>query len=157
MRVGFGYDAHAFDPDRHLVLGGIQIDGPGLAGHSDADVLCHAVADSLLGAAALGDLGAHFPADRVEQGVSSLKLLSEVARLIADAGYRISNIDATVVIQKVRLSAQTKMMSTRIAGSLHIDPSQVNVKATTTDGLGFTGKEEGAEAYAVALLLPLDL
>lgn len=153
MRVGFGYDAHAFAPDRKLVIGGIVLEGPGLAGHSDADVLCHAVADALLGAAGLGDLGAHFPADRVAPDTSSLSLLTEVAQKLKDAGYRVANIDATVVIQQVRISPRSKMMAERIASALGLVTEQVNVKSTTTDGLGFSGRSEGAEAYAVALLL----
>ncbi len=153
MRVGIGYDVHAFDESRPLVLGGVTIsDDGGLAGHSDADVLCHAIADALLGAAHLGDLGEHFPARTVPEGVSSLKLLARTAVLLADAGYSIVNIDAVVVIQQVRIAGHRRAMAEKIAEALSIDPSCVSVKATTTDGLGFTGRSEGAAGMAVALV-----
>ena len=153
MRVGIGYDAHAFDPNRPLVLGGIRIsEAGGLAGYSDADVLCHAIADALLGAAGLGDLGEHFAPDAVPEGVSSLKILARTAVLLADRGYSIVNIDATVVIQQVRLAGYRRAMAEKIAGALSIDPSRVSIKATTTDGLGFAGRGEGAAGMAVALV-----
>jgi 2-C-methyl-D-erythritol 2,4-cyclodiphosphate synthase len=153
VRVGIGYDVHSFDVSRPLVLGGIRLsDTGGLAGHSDADVLCHAIADALLGAASLGDLGEHFPASAVPEGVSSLKILARTAVLLADAGYRIVNIDATVIIQHVRVAGHRRAMAGKIAEALSIDPSRVNVKATTTDGLGFAGRAEGAAGMAVALV-----
>lgn len=153
MRVGLGYDVHAFDPSRPLVLGGVTIpDTPGLAGHSDADVVSHAVADALLGAAGLGDLGTHFSAVAVPEGVSSLQILARTAVLLADAGFTIVNVDATVVIQEVRMAPYRQQMAENIAGALSIDPSLVSVKATTTDHLGFTGRGEGAAGVAAALV-----
>lgn len=155
LRVGLGYDVHAFDSTRVLVLGGVTVENaPGLAGWSDADVLCHAIIDALLGAAGLGDLGTHFPEDKVPEGASSLELLSWTATMIGDAGLRISNIDSTVAVQDVSLSRYKTPMQDRIASVLGIDPSQVSVKATTTDRLGFVGRAEGAMAMAVVLLEP---
>ncbi|HEY8200563.1 MAG TPA: 2-C-methyl-D-erythritol 2,4-cyclodiphosphate synthase [Actinomycetota bacterium] len=160
MRVGTGYDAHAFDNSgqpRPLVLGGVTIAGaPGLAGRSDADVVSHAVIDALLGAAALGDLGDHFPAQAVPDGVSSLELLRRTQSLLAAAGFRIANVDVTAVIQDVRVGPHRQEMRSRIAGALGLDPGAVSVKATTTDRLGFAGRGEGAEAIAVALVEPAD-
>lgn len=153
MRVGMGYDVHAFDPDRSLVLGGVTIqEQGGLSGHSDADVVSHAVADALLGAAGLGDLGEHFPANSMSEGASSLRILARTAALLADAGYVIVNIDATVVIQHVRVAPHRKQMEQAIAGALSIEETQVSVKATSTDGLGLTGRGEGAAGMAVALV-----
>lgn len=153
MRVGMGYDVHAFHPDRPLVLGGVTIqEQGGLSGHSDADVVSHAVADALLGAAGLGDLGEHFPAGSMSEGASSLRILARTAALLADAGYTIVNIDATVVIQHVRVAPHRKQMEQAIAGALSIEEAQVSVKATTTDGLGLTGRGEGAAGMAVALV-----
>jgi 2-C-methyl-D-erythritol 2,4-cyclodiphosphate synthase len=153
VRVGIGYDAHEFDPNRPLVVGGIRIsDTGGLAGHSDADVLSHAVADALLGAAGLGDIGEHFPASAVPEGVSSLELLTRTEVLLADAGYSIVNIDSVVIIQQVRIAGHRRAMEEKIAEALSIDAACVNVKATTTDGLGFTGRSEGAAGMAVALV-----
>jgi 2-C-methyl-D-erythritol 2,4-cyclodiphosphate synthase len=148
-----GYDVHAFDDSRPLVLGGVTIqDQGGLAGWSDADVVCHAVADALLGAAGLGDLGEHFPADALPEGASSLQVLARTAVLLADAGFSIVNIDAVVVIQRVRIAPHRRLMAERIAEALSIDPSRVSVKATTTDWLGFAGRSEGAAAMVVALV-----
>ncbi|MBW3591226.1 MAG: 2-C-methyl-D-erythritol 2,4-cyclodiphosphate synthase [Actinobacteria bacterium] len=153
MRVGFGYDVHAFDPQRALILGGVEVpDASGLAGWSDADVIAHAVADALLGAAALGDLGQHFPAAAVSEGASSLEILSRTARLLTDAGYRVVNVDATVIIQEVRVAPHREGMIRKVAGALGIEEAQVSVKATTTDHLGFAGRGEGAAAMAVALI-----
>lgn len=153
MRVGFGYDVHAFDPQRPLVLAGIEIPGSsGLAGWSDADVIAHAVADALLGAAALGDLGRHFPASAVPEGMSSLRILTETAKMLTDAGYRVVNVDVTVVIQDVRVAPYRDRMIEQMAGALRIEPGQVSVKATTTDHLGFAGRGEGAAAMAVVLV-----
>jgi 2-C-methyl-D-erythritol 2,4-cyclodiphosphate synthase len=156
MRVGVGFDVHAFDPTRQLVLGGVPIaEAPGLAGWSDADALSHAIADALLGAAGLGDLGLHFPKDAVREGVSSQDLLSEVARLVQAAGYRIGNLDATVVVQAVRIGPHRSRMEETLAATLGIDRASVSIKATTTDHLGFTGRGEGIAAIAVALIEPV--
>ena len=153
MRVGLGYDVHAFDDSRALVLGGVTVqDQGGLAGWSDGDVLCHAIADALLGAAGLGDLGEHFPADALPEGASSLQILARTAVLLADAGFSIVNVDAVVVIQRVRMAPHRRLMVERIATSLSIEPARVSVKATTTDWLGFTGRSEGAAGMAVALI-----
>lgn len=153
MRVGLGYDVHAFDDSRPLVLGGVTIqDHGGLAGHSDADVVAHAVADALLGAAGLGDLGMFFPADAVPEGVSSLEILARTADLLAEAGFTIVNVDATVVIQRIRVAPHREEMSRRLSEALGIAQPQVSVKATTTDHLGFTGRGEGAAGMAVALI-----
>ena len=153
MRVGIGYDVHAFDDSRPLVLGGVTIqDHGGLAGWSDADVVCHAVADALLGAAGLGDLGEHFPAEAVAEGASSLQILASTAVLLADAGFSIVNIDTVVVIQRVRVAPHRRQMVERMAEALSIDPSRISVKATTSDWLGFTGRSEGAAGMAVALV-----
>lgn len=153
MRVGMGYDVHAFDESRPLILGGVKIqDHGGLAGHSDADVISHAVADALLGAAGLGDLGTHFSADAVPEGVSSLQILVRTATLLADAGFTIVNVDATVVIEQVRMAPYRQEMASRVAGALSLDPGRVSVKATTTDHLGFAGRGEGAAGIAVVLV-----
>jgi 2-C-methyl-D-erythritol 2,4-cyclodiphosphate synthase len=155
MRVGMGFDVHAFDPDRQLVLGGVSIGGaPGLAGWSDADALSHAIADALLGAGGLGDLGHHFPRDAVLEGVSSQDLLSEVARLVQAAGYRIGNLDATVIVQDIAVGPHRSRMEETLATTLGVDRARVSVKATTTDRLGFTGRGEGIAAMAVALIEP---
>jgi 2-C-methyl-D-erythritol 2,4-cyclodiphosphate synthase len=155
MRVGMGFDVHAFDPDRQLVLGGVSIAGaPGLAGWSDADALSHAIADALLGAGGLGDLGHHFPKDAVLEGVSSQDLLSEVARLVQAAGYRIGNLDATVIVQDIPVGPHRSRMEETLAATLGVDRARVSVKATTTDHLGFTGRGEGIAAMAVALIEP---
>ena len=148
--MGLGVDAHAFDASRPLVLGGERIEGsPGLAGHSDADVVSHAVADALLGAAGLGDLGERFPADDRWRDASSLDILSETARLARAAGWEINNVDATVVAQAPRLAPHRAAMARNVAGALGVDADCVSVKATTTDGLGFTGRGEGVCALAV--------
>lgn len=153
MRVGLGYDVHAFDEGRPLILGGVTIqDHGGLAGHSDADVVSHAVTDALLGAAGLGDLGTHFSSEMVPEGVSSLQILARTAVLLADAGFTIVNIDATVVIQNVRMAPHRLEMVSRVAGALSIDHRRVSVKSTTTDHLGFAGRGEGAAGIAVALV-----
>ena len=152
MRAGIGFDAHAFDDDRELVLGGVRLGRPGLAGHSDADVVSHSVADALLGAAALGDLGAHFPPDGRWRDASSLDLLAEVAGLLGRDGYSVGNVDVTVCAERPRLSEHRDEMVTRIAQALGVETSRVSVKATTTDGLGFVGRGEGIAAFAVALV-----
>lgn len=156
MRVGIGFDVHAFDPTRRLVLGGVEIpDASGLAGWSDADVLCHAIIDAMLGAAAIGDLGAHFPEDEVAQGTSSLDLLDRALVLIGEAGYRVSNVDATIVVQKVSIAPLRDQIEKNIAERLRVEIGAVNVKATTTDFLGFIGRGEGAAGLAVVSLVNL--
>jgi 2-C-methyl-D-erythritol 2,4-cyclodiphosphate synthase len=153
MRVGLGYDVHGIDAARPLVLGGVTIEGArGLAGWSDADVVSHAIADAMLGAAGLGDLGTHFPKEAVPEGASSQDLLAEVARLVAAGGWRLANLDCVVVIQEVRIGPHRARMEETLAATLGVDRSAVSVKATTTDHLGFTGRGEGVAAMAVALL-----
>ncbi len=154
MRVGHGFDVHALVAGRRLVIGGVDIPYErGLEGHSDADVLLHAICDALLGAAALGDIGRHFPdSDARFKDADSRELLREVRRLLQGAGYRVLNIDATVIAQAPRLAAHIPTMVERIAADLGMANDQVNVKATTTERLGFTGRGEGIAAEAVALL-----
>jgi 2-C-methyl-D-erythritol 2,4-cyclodiphosphate synthase len=154
MRIGFGYDVHAFTEGRRLILGGVEIPHTlGLLGHSDADVLLHAICDALLGAAALGDIGRHFPdADPAYAGVSSLVLLQRVSELIRAEGYVVHNLDSTVVAQQPRLAPHIPTMVENIRNALDLSHDQVNVKATTTEKLGFTGRSEGIAAYAVVLL-----
>ncbi|MCL6476802.1 MAG: 2-C-methyl-D-erythritol 2,4-cyclodiphosphate synthase [Peptococcaceae bacterium] len=155
MRVGFGYDVHRLAAGRKLILGGVEIPyEKGLEGHSDADVLTHAVMDALLGAAGMGDIGRHFPdSDPGYRGISSLVLLEKVGEKLAAAGYAPHNVDSTIVAQAPRLSAHLESMGRNLAGVLGLDPSLVSVKATTTEGLGFTGSGEGIAAYAVALVM----
>ena len=154
MRVGMGYDVHRLTEDRDLILGGVKIDWEkGLLGHSDADVLIHAVMDALLGAAALGDIGKHFPdTDPQYKGISSVKLLEHVAKLIAEKGYVVENIDATIIAQKPKMRPYITEMEQNIAKALGIDESQINVKATTEEGLGFTGTEQGISSQAICAL-----
>ena len=154
FRIGHGYDVHKLVEGRRLVIGGVEIPHTlGLLGHSDADVLVHAVMDALIGAMALGDIGKHFPDnDDKYLDISSLALLERVARLLYENGYRVSNIDATVIAQKPKLAPYIDVMRENIAKTLGIVSSQVNVKATTEERLGFTGREEGIAAHAVALL-----
>jgi len=156
-RIGHGYDVHRLVPGRPLLLGGVRLDHPlGLLGHSDADVLCHAAGDALLGAAALGDLGAHFsPEDPALRGVSSLELLRSIAALLAGAGYRLGNLDLTVVCQRPLLRPHVPAMRENLARALVVDLAQISVKATTTEGLGPAGRGEGIAAHAVALLVPV--
>jgi 2-C-methyl-D-erythritol 2,4-cyclodiphosphate synthase len=152
-RVGVGVDAHALDRERKLVLGGVAVpDAPGLSGHSDADVLCHAIADALLGAARLGDLGEKFPNDDRWREASSLEILSETGRAVVSSGWSIANVDATVIAQTPRLAPYRDDMIRNIAASLRISTEDVSVKATSTDGLGFAGRAEGIAALAVALI-----
>ena len=151
MRVGMGYDVHRLTAGRKLILGGVEIPyGKGLLGHSDADVLVHAVMDALLGATALGDIGKHFPdTDPEYEGVSSIRLLEHVGRLLDEKGYVIENIDATVVAQRPKMRPYIEQMRENIATALRIETDQVNVKATTEEGLGFTGTGEGISSQAV--------
>ena len=152
-RVGVGIDAHAFDESSPLVLGGVEIPHDrGLGGHSDADVLSHAIADALLGAAGLGDLGDMFPATDRWKDASSIELLREVAARLRETGWAVVNVDATVVAREPRLAPHRKEMATRIAEAVQTDANAVSVKATTTDGLGFTGRGEGVACMAVALI-----
>ncbi len=154
MRIGFGYDVHPLVAGRKLILGGVEIPyGQGLAGHSDADVLIHAICDSLLGALGAGDIGQHFPDyDPRFQGISSLLLLKEVGFLIVQSGYLVANLDATVIIEEPKIFPYTRQMRENISQTLGISPQQVNIKATTAEGLGFVGEKKGIAAYAVALL-----
>ena len=154
MRIGHGYDVHKLVEGRDLILGGVKIDHHlGLLGHSDADVLLHAVSDALLGAAGLGDIGRHFPdTDPQYKGADSLKLLAIVGQKVAAAGYKISNIDVTMIAQKPKLKDHIGAMERNIASALNLDVSRVNVKATTEEKLGFTGREEGLSCHAVCLL-----
>ncbi len=153
-RIGTGFDAHAFCEERALILGGVEIQGcRGLAGHSDADVLSHAVADAILGAIGEGDLGRHFPPnDPKYKNASSLAILSQVARMMADKGYRIENIDCIVVCEEPRISPHSPAMEKKIADALGISSNAVNIKGTSTEGLGFTGRKEGIAAIASACL-----
>ncbi|RBP44854.1 2-C-methyl-D-erythritol 2,4-cyclodiphosphate synthase [Garciella nitratireducens] len=154
MRVGMGYDVHQLVENRQLIIGGVLIPyEKGLLGHSDADVLVHAIMDSLLGAAALGDIGKHFPdTDFKYKGVSSLKLLSDVVNKIKKKGYQIKNIDGIIVAQKPKCAPYIQKMRENLVNTMKIDLNQINIKATTTEGLGFIGKQEGVACYAVALL-----
>jgi 2-C-methyl-D-erythritol 2,4-cyclodiphosphate synthase len=159
VRAGIGFDVHPFDPDRKLIVGGVEIEGsPGLAGHSDADVLCHALADALLGAANLGDLGTHFPdSDVAWKDASSLGLLTHVAKLLADAGFQIESVDATVLLEAPKIYGHRDEMCARIADALGVPPARVSLKATTTEGLGTVGRGEGAACMAVALIDDVEL
>lgn len=153
IRIGQGVDAHVFEEGRTLVLGGVEIpDATGLAGHSDADVISHAVADALLGAASLGDLGALFPGTDRWKDASSLEILRETAATVRGAGWRIANVDGTLVAQRPRLAPYLDRMTMNVAEALEVDIPSVSLKATSTDGLGFTGRGEGIAALAVALI-----
>ena len=154
MRIGQGYDVHRLVEGRKLILGGVEIPyEKGLLGHSDADVLLHAVMDALLGAAALGDIGQHFPdSDERYKGISSVELLKDVGKILQENGYLIENIDSTVIAQRPKLLPYRPQMAKNIADALGIEPEQVSVKATTEEGLGFTGTGEGISAQAIALL-----
>lgn len=150
-RFGMGYDVHRLVEGRKLILGGVEVPHRlGLLGHSDADVLLHAVSDALLGAAALGDIGRHFPdTDPKYEGADSMKLLAHVVELLSGQGYQIGNVDATIVAQKPKLKDYIPRMNENLARVLGVEPDAVNVKATTEEKLGFTGSEEGISAYAV--------
>ena len=157
MRIGHGFDAHAFKPGRKLIIGGVTIPHPqGLDGHSDADVLLHAVCDALIGAAALGDIGRHFPdTDPKYKGIDSRKLLRETGALLARNGWRLVNLDATIIAQAPRLAPHIPAMVANIAADLGAPERDVSVKAKTTEQLGFPGRGEGIAAEAVALIAPL--
>jgi 2-C-methyl-D-erythritol 2,4-cyclodiphosphate synthase len=156
MRVGQGFDVHALVAGRKLIIGGVHIPhDKGLEGHSDADVLIHAICDALLGAAALGDIGRHFPdTDPTYKGADSRVLLRSVAQKIAKAGFTVGNVDATIVAQAPRMAPHIAQMVANISSDLHVDAVRVNVKATTTEHLGFTGRGEGIAGQAIALLVP---
>jgi 2-C-methyl-D-erythritol 2,4-cyclodiphosphate synthase len=157
MRIGFGYDVHPLVPGRRLILGGITVPFElGLAGHSDADVVVHALCDALLGAMALGDLGRYFPSsDEQWRGVSSLVLLQHVVGLLKEQRFMLGNADVTVVAQRPRLASYTPHMVQTLAAVIGCTPTQISIKATTTDGLGFIGQGVGIAAYAVCLISPL--
>ncbi len=154
MRIGFGYDIHPLVAGRKMILGGVEIKHEvGLAGHSDADVLCHAIGDALLGAANLGDLGKHFPDTNAKfANVSSLLLLKDIARLLQEQNYAVVNIDSTLVLEAPKIMPHAEQMRANISEALGITPAQVSIKATTSEKLGFVGRKEGATAFAVALL-----
>lgn len=156
MRIGHGYDVHRFGPGDRLVLGGVEIPHDrGLVAHSDGDVLIHAVCDALLGALGEGDIGRHFPdSDPANAGIDSRILLSRVMERVRDAGWALANLDATLVAQAPRMAPHVQRMCENLAADLSASPAQVNVKATTTEKLGFTGREEGIAAHAVVLLQP---
>lgn len=158
MRVGMGYDVHALVEDRELILGGVKIPyEKGLLGHSDADVLIHAILDALLGAAALGDIGKHFPdTEQAYKGISSIVLLKKGKKLLEEKMYFIENIDATVVAQKPKVASFIPKMIKNISSVLEIKENQVNIKATTEEGLGFTGAGEGISAYAICSLTTIE-
>ena len=154
MRIGMGYDVHRLVEDRALIMGGVNIPfEKGLLGHSDADVLLHAIMDSILGAAALGDIGKHFPdTDPRYKGISSILLLKHVGRLLSDNGYKIVNIDATIIAQRPKMSPHIEQMRSNISEALNISFDGINVKATTEEGLGFTGNGEGISAQSICLI-----
>lgn len=154
FRIGYGYDAHRFAPNRKLVLGGVEVaHTQGLDGHSDADVLIHAICDALLGAAALGDIGKHFPdTDASYKGIDSTVLLGKVNDLLRQKGYAVGNIDSCLRLQKPKIAAYIPAMQKRLAEVLQIDTDQISIKATSTERMGFEGREEGASASAVALI-----
>lgn len=158
LRVGIGVDAHAFEDGVRLVLGGVVLDHPrGLAGHSDGDVIAHALVDAVLGAAGLGDIGSLFPSgDARWQGADSLQLLREAYAQVREAGYELVNADCVLVGEEPRIAQHREAMRRRLAGALAVEPARVNVRATTTDRLGFTGRREGLAAQAVALLRQRD-
>ena len=158
LRIGHGYDVHRLTEGRALILGGVEIPyEKGLLGHSDADVLLHAIMDALLGAAALGDIGKHFPDnDPAYKGADSLMLLGRVGEILSEEGYVIENIDSTIIAQKPKMAPHIEQMRRNIADTLGLDISRVNVKATTEEGLGFTGTGEGISAQAVALIMSVE-
>jgi len=155
MRVGLGYDVHRLVEDRKLILGGVEIPHEkGLLGHSDADVLVHAIMDALVGAAALGDIGKHFPdTDPQYKGISSIALLAHVGKLLEEHGYTVGNIDASIIAQRPKMAPYREQMRENVAKTLGISIDRVNIKATTEEGLGFTGTGEGISSQAITLLL----
>ena len=157
MRVGMGYDVHRLTENRDLIIGGVKIPyEKGLLGHSDADVLLHAIMDALLGAAAMGDIGKHFPdTDPAYEGASSMKLLEHVGKLLEEENYQIINIDATIIAQRPKMAPHIPQMVENVARVLKLEKNQVNIKATTEDGLGFTGTGEGISSQAICALMPI--
>jgi 2-C-methyl-D-erythritol 2,4-cyclodiphosphate synthase len=157
MRVGMGYDVHRLTENRDLILGGVKIPyEKGLLGHSDADVLLHAIMDALLGAAAMGDIGKHFPdTDPAYEGASSMKLLENVGKLLEEENYQIINIDATIIAQRPKMAPHIPQMVENVARVLKLEKNQVNIKATTEEGLGFTGTGEGISSQAICALMPI--
>jgi 2-C-methyl-D-erythritol 4-phosphate cytidylyltransferase/2-C-methyl-D-erythritol 2,4-cyclodiphosphate synthase len=154
VAMGIGYDVHPFAAGRKLVLGGVEFEGDGLLGHSDADICAHAIGDALLGAAGLGDLGRHFPdTDPRWKGISSLLLLRDIARKVSEAGWRVGNCDVTLAARRPKIAPRAEEMRARLAEALGVTAAQVNVKATTGERLGFVGRGEGIAALAVALLV----
>jgi 2-C-methyl-D-erythritol 2,4-cyclodiphosphate synthase len=154
MRAGIGYDVHKLAEGRKLILGGVDIPfEKGLLGHSDADVIVHAIMDALLGAAALGDIGQHFPdTDPAYEGISSISLLEKVRQLLEEHAYRVENIDSIIIAQRPKMMPHRPRMRQNLADALHVDVDRISVKATTQEGLGFTGREEGIAAQAVCML-----
>ena len=154
MRIGHGYDVHRLVEGRALILGGVRIPYPlGLLGHSDADVVTHAIMDALLGAAGLGDIGRHFPdSDPQYKGISSLELLQEVVEMLDEEGYAVYNVDVTILAEKPKLARYLREMEETLADVMELEPEQINIKATTEEGLGFTGRGEGIACHAVCLL-----
>ena len=157
MRVGMGYDVHRLTEGRKLIMGGVEIPfEKGLLGHSDADVIVHAIMDALLGAAALGDIGKHFPdTDPAYEGISSIELLCHVGKLLDESNYVIENIDATIIAQRPKLRPYIEQMETNVAEALGIDRTRINIKATTEEGLGFTGTGDGISSQGICALIPL--
>ena len=157
MRVGMGYDVHRLTENRDLIIGGVKIPyEKGLLGHSDADVLLHAIMDALLGAAAMGDIGKHFPdTDPKYEGASSMKLLEHVGKLLEEENYQIINIDATIIAQRPKMAPHIPQMVENVARVLKLEKNQVNIKATTEEGLGFTGTGEGISSQAICALMPI--
>lgn len=155
LRIGMGYDVHRLDYNRKLIIGGVTIPyEKGLLGHSDADVLVHAIIDSLLGAAALGDIGKLFPdTDEKYRGISSILLLEAVGKLLYEKNYKICNIDSTIIAQKPKMAPYISEMVLNISKALNVEPSKINVKATTEEGLGFTGREEGISSQSICLII----
>lgn len=158
MRIGLGYDVHKLVENRKLILGGVEIPyEKGLLGHSDADVLLHAIMDSLLGACALGDIGKHFPdTDERFKGISSIKLLKETGKLIKEKGYAVNNIDATIIAQRPKMLPHIELMRENISAALNIDIDQINIKATTEEGLGFTGEGLGISSQSISSVVNIN-
>jgi 2-C-methyl-D-erythritol 2,4-cyclodiphosphate synthase len=154
MRIGTGYDSHRFDATRELVLGGVRIpDHPGLSGHSDGDAVAHAVIDAILGAAAAGDVGSHFPpSDDRWKGADSIVLLERAVQLLSERGHSVVNVDVTVVCESPRIGPHAEAMRARLAGALRVDPGQLSVKGKTNEGMGWIGRGEGLAVHAVALI-----
>lgn len=154
IRIGHGYDVHAFEPGGHIILGGVKIPHHSqFRAHSDGDVLLHAVCDALLGALALGDIGGHFPdSDEAYRGADSRQLLSQVYRLVTEQGYRLGNLDATIIAQSPKMAPHIAQMRQHLSEDLQVELTQINVKATTTEGLGFAGRQEGIAVHAVCIL-----